>query len=141
MALYRKKPVLVDAVQWRDDNFDEIKKFTQPFNVFQVVPEAWLYVHKARAMAEIEVGDWVLREPDGAGFYPCKRDVFEATYEAVEWADYRTALEDILASIKRETDGSTCLWFGDPANCATRQLEGDRRCPGCIAAAALAEGS
>ena len=29
-------------------------------------------------------GDWILPEPDGEHFYPCKDDIFRATYEEVE---------------------------------------------------------
>jgi hypothetical protein len=29
-------------------------------------------------------GDWILPEPDGEGYYPCKDDIFKATYEPVE---------------------------------------------------------
>jgi hypothetical protein len=31
----------------------------------------------------LEVGDWIIPEPDGIHFYPCKPDIFEATYEPV----------------------------------------------------------
>jgi hypothetical protein len=29
-------------------------------------------------------GDWVLPEPDGVSYYPCKPDVFADTYEPLE---------------------------------------------------------
>jgi hypothetical protein len=32
----------------------------------------------------IHPGEWVITEPDGVHHYPCKADVFEATYEPVE---------------------------------------------------------
>ena len=28
-------------------------------------------------------GDWIIQEPDGKHYYPCKPDIFAATYEAV----------------------------------------------------------
>lgn len=31
----------------------------------------------------IEVGDYIIPEPDGVHFYPCRPDIFEATYEPV----------------------------------------------------------
>jgi hypothetical protein len=31
----------------------------------------------------VTVGDWIIDEGDGEHFYPCKPDIFEATYEAV----------------------------------------------------------
>jgi len=32
----------------------------------------------------LELGDWILPEPDGIHFYPCKPDIFEETYDAAE---------------------------------------------------------
>ncbi|GAG12165.1 unnamed protein product, partial [marine sediment metagenome] len=32
----------------------------------------------------LEPGDWIIAEPDGVHFYPCKPDIFEATYDAVD---------------------------------------------------------
>ena len=32
----------------------------------------------------LDVGDWIIREPDGVHFYPCKPDIFEMTYDKVE---------------------------------------------------------
>jgi hypothetical protein len=31
----------------------------------------------------VTMGDWIIDEGDGEHFYPCKPDIFEATYEAV----------------------------------------------------------
>jgi hypothetical protein len=35
-------------------------------------------------MVILDVGDWIIPEPDGEHFYPVKPDIFEKTYEAVE---------------------------------------------------------
>lgn len=32
---------------------------------------------------KVTIGDWIITEPDGKHFYPCKPDIFEATYEPV----------------------------------------------------------
>lgn len=32
---------------------------------------------------EVTIGDWIITEPDGEHFYPCKPDVFELTYDKV----------------------------------------------------------
>lgn len=34
-------------------------------------------------MVNLEVGDWIIPEPDGKHYYPCKPDIFEATYDKV----------------------------------------------------------
>jgi hypothetical protein len=33
---------------------------------------------------EVQTDDWVISEPDGRGHYPCKPDIFAATYDPVE---------------------------------------------------------
>ena len=40
-------------------------------------------IHKGQ-MVNLEKGDWIISESDGKHFYPCKPDIFEATYEAVD---------------------------------------------------------
>ncbi len=35
-------------------------------------------------LTPIVAGDWIITEPDGVHHYPCKPDIFEATYEKVE---------------------------------------------------------
>lgn len=32
----------------------------------------------------VDPGDWIIREPDGIHYYPCKPDVFAAKYEAFD---------------------------------------------------------
>jgi hypothetical protein len=43
------------------------------------------HVHTIHAgqLVNLELGDFVIPEPDGEHFYPCKPDIFEKTYEAV----------------------------------------------------------
>ena len=33
-------------------------------------------------------GDWVIREPDGRGFYPCKDDIFRARHDSIEVGEW-----------------------------------------------------
>ena len=32
----------------------------------------------------LEIGDWIIPEPDGIHFHPCKPDIFKDTYELIE---------------------------------------------------------
>lgn len=45
---------------------------------------ATLRVEKSDQWANLRTGDWVIRESDGIGFYPCAADVFAATYAEVD---------------------------------------------------------
>lgn len=38
--------------------------------------------------AYLEPGDWIIAEPDGRGYYPCKPDIFAATFSRVPKCGY-----------------------------------------------------
>jgi hypothetical protein len=92
---YRKKPVVIQAMQWTGDNEAEIQAWTGAGRFHEIDPEdrgddpdatGALLVDANSAWLTIEPGEWVLR--DQAGFYPCKAAIFAATYEpAVDWTD------------------------------------------------------
>ena len=33
---------------------------------------------------EVTIGDWIITEPDGIHFYPCKPDIFKLTYDEIK---------------------------------------------------------
>ncbi len=91
MAKYRKKPVVVEAGQWDPDSLLEEPNPHMPDKlgvIWQYDPVGGLShgivttIHKQKTI--VAVGDWVIKEPDGIHHYPCKPDIFEATYELVE---------------------------------------------------------
>jgi hypothetical protein len=80
MATFRKKPVEVEAEQFHQD------KFPLPFRYTTACclgPNGWYVTTAHGQQAALADGDWVIREPDNRGFYPCKPDIFAATYELV----------------------------------------------------------
>lgn len=83
---FRKKPVVIEAVQYDGANYAEIEAFVrepiaQRLNAIEK-PDALLFDTLEGTMAAIP-GDWIIRGVKGE-LYPCKPDVFEATYEAAE---------------------------------------------------------
>lgn len=84
---YRKKPVEITAVQWTGTNAAEVREFmgSDEFVVNRRgggPPTVRLTtVHGDTAWAR--VGDWIIPEAEAGRFYPCKPDVFAATYEPV----------------------------------------------------------
>ena len=81
---YRKKPVVIEAVQIRGDNDEELLKFLHDHVVpFEMVGDHALVIHTLEGDMRADPSDWVIRGVKGE-FYPCKPDIFEATYEAVE---------------------------------------------------------
>ena len=74
---FRKKPVVIEAVQFTG-------KFTP---VMQFCPEAFMMSGKIviptlEGNLYVSLHDWVIKGIQGE-FYPCKPDIFEATYEPV----------------------------------------------------------
>lgn len=86
MPHFRKKPVVVEAMPWTGNNIDQLWDWAGADNIYgpTVANPLRLYVAANQAWLDLEVGEWILR--DSAGFYPCKAEIFAATYEAVEVA-------------------------------------------------------
>lgn len=81
---YRKKPVVVEAVQITPGNDDAILAFMEATTCpFEVTGAYEMVVHTLEGDMHVSTGDWLIRGWQGE-FYPCKPDIFEATYEAVD---------------------------------------------------------
>ena len=85
---YRKKPIEIEAIQWTGDNADELKAFTDGKFVknplvlsHSDLPPAYMIETPEGALSAI-VGDYIIRGVAGE-FYPCKPDIFAATYDCV----------------------------------------------------------
>lgn len=83
---YRKKPVTIEAVKWRGDNWPEVFKFINApegnMENYAQRPDGTLGIVTLEGTMTANVGDWVIRGVKGE-LYPCKPDIFEATYDAV----------------------------------------------------------
>ena len=81
---YRKKPVVIEAIEW-NGNMGEIKKF------MNYTDEAYtktdgnrsLFIKTLEGDHEAKIGDMIIKGVQGE-FYPCKPDIFKKTYELVE---------------------------------------------------------
>lgn len=84
---YRKKPVVVDAVQWFPGTSVRGVCGDDPKMICGCVivggPSTVPHVHTTHGgqAVLIEPGDWIIAEPNGVHFYPVKPDIFSATYE------------------------------------------------------------
>lgn len=94
MTKYRKRPVVVEAVQYDPPrNCEEVWRFLgwpwpQPDPIDskyhddecdETVP---VYIDTLEGLMQCNPGDFIIRGVAGE-FYPCKPDIFEQTYEAV----------------------------------------------------------
>lgn len=95
MPKFRKKPVVIEAVQWDGKNFDEVMNFMKEFHGsklnYENAEEAayktgMIFVrtmHDGQGV-NVVVGDWIIPDGKPGTFYPCKPEVFERTYEPIE---------------------------------------------------------
>lgn len=77
---YRKKPVVIEAVQWTGENHAEMCEFIDP-EVFEIIPRVGLVIHTLEGDHHASPGDYIIKGVNGE-FYPCKPDIFVKTYES-----------------------------------------------------------
>ena len=84
---YRKKPVVIDAVQWTGDNLDVILTFCAGDATYELMARgnselviATLEDGNGTARHVASRGDWIIKGVKDE-FYPCKPEIFDATYE------------------------------------------------------------
>lgn len=85
---YRKKPVVIDAIQWIGTNRDEVFAFVEDYELEQTRAirkgaDDTLIIKTLEGDMTANKYDWIIEGIKGE-CYPCKPDIFEATYEAVE---------------------------------------------------------
>ena len=81
MKKYRKKPVIIEAVQWTGSNYVEMEKFITS-NFWHMAQSECLEIETLEGNHRAIKGDWIIKGIKGE-FYPCKPDIFEATYDPV----------------------------------------------------------
>lgn len=82
-----KKPVVIEAVRFGGTNTEEVMTFIGARAAQALCPRHDGYpgidIMTLEGTMRASVGDWIIKGVKGE-FYPCKPDIFEATYEAVE---------------------------------------------------------
>lgn len=84
MGLYRKKPVVIEAFQWTGDadQIDDPVWIVEAIKTGKVIiGQGILQIETLEGVMEAKPGDWIIKGVQGE-IYPCKPDIFEATYEA-----------------------------------------------------------
>jgi hypothetical protein len=94
MPKFRKKPVVIEAVQWTGSNVNEMLGFALTVASLSrkdhklpdgvgVLAGGILIIETLEGDMQASPNDWIIKGVKGE-FYPCKPDIFAATYEAVE---------------------------------------------------------
>ena len=87
MKKYRKKPMVVEAIQWNGVNRGEIESFCRYENVefkVEILKDSTLGMQLIIKTLEGDMvanrGDYIIKGIYGE-FYSCKEEIFEKTYE------------------------------------------------------------
>lgn len=73
---YVKRPVEVEAIEYKDNNLREVMDFVGTCRVTDI----GLYIPTLEGKMLARPGDYIIKGVEG-GFYPCKPQIFKATYE------------------------------------------------------------
>ena len=89
MEKYRKKPVVIDAVQLTMTNHQAISSIIAAagYNVRHATKPPMraitgIVIETLEGDMPADCGDWIIKGVQGE-FYPCKPEIFEKTYEKV----------------------------------------------------------
>jgi len=84
MPKFRKKPVVIEARQLAPENAEELADWAGA-KVFDDTDGHFvcLIIPTLEGKHRADIGDWIIKGVAGE-FYPCKPDIFDATYEPVD---------------------------------------------------------
>lgn len=82
---YRKKPIEIEAFQWTGDQHQK----EDPIWILAAIDDGtvWikyphLFIETLEGIMKADAKDWIIKGISGE-IYPCKPDIFEATYDKV----------------------------------------------------------
>lgn len=86
--LFRKKPVVIEAVQWLGNNQIEIAKLSNGTRELEfcddfIEDKPEVKINTLEGVMTANLNDYIIKGVNGE-LYPCKPDIFEKTYEAVK---------------------------------------------------------
>jgi hypothetical protein len=81
MAKYRKKPVVIEAFQWTVDVTPDWWRNVSGSFMLDVATMS-VFIPTLEGTHEAKKGDFIIKGVQDE-LYPCKPDIFEATYEKV----------------------------------------------------------
>lgn len=88
MPKFKKKPVVIEAVNWNGDNILEVMAFMHPVEPIYMGKQfsnadELIGIETLEGLMVARKGDWIIRGVKGE-LYPCQPDIFDMTYDPVE---------------------------------------------------------
>lgn len=116
MPKFRKKPVVIEAIQWTGSNLEEIRNFVgndlienyiKHFDIERTLIKQTLSgiaVNTLEGTMIVNYGDYIIKGVNNE-FYPCKPDIFKQIYEEII-DDNKKQKETYLSKYLRENNCS-----------------------------------
>ena len=84
MSKYKKKPVIIEAIQFIDDDYGTLCAIGNlGLRLHKDDMDGWYFIKTLEGDMRVSEGDYIIKGVQGE-FYPCKPDIFEQTYELVK---------------------------------------------------------
>jgi hypothetical protein len=117
---FRKKPVVIEAVQiskrmdltspeWWAAAVQSNAVIVHGMGKF-TRDQPWVEIQTLEGTMRGDAGDWIIRGVQGE-LYPCKPDIFDATYEPAHIAPTPAVAQAPLYQIQFKTAAASSLWF------------------------------
>ena len=110
---YRKKPIVIEAIQLKLDNFDEVCEFMGETPTLEHNPDFGIdehgntnepylgvYIETLEGKMLASYGDYIIKGVNGE-FYHCKPDIFEKTYDKSDDLSYAMDFGDAIEVLKQ----------------------------------------
>ena len=81
---FRRIPLVIDAVQYTEYGKLVTGMCNSRSCYQEVCNKPHVHTIHDNQLVLLDVGDWIIPEPDGEHFYPCKPDIFDKTYEVLK---------------------------------------------------------
>lgn len=111
MNYYRKKPLVIEAIQFKSDGSANVVAI-QEFMGKHISPEyesgdTFILIRTLEGIMRADINDWIIKGVKGE-FYPCKPDIFQQSYEPAShtpeqggyWKKRCEAAEAFITSVK-----------------------------------------
>jgi len=113
---FKKKPVVIEAVQWRKGDAPQPRMNPYGGSVLEQFPqyEGFYFIETLEGNHHVSDGDWIITGIKGE-HYPCKPDIFAASYDAVAGASagfVNGCFGDAIAHLKAGGRVARAGWNG-----------------------------
>ena len=101
---YRKKPIVIEAIQFNGNNESEIIEFTKSISLTRPECLKSMRIPTLEGDMIANVGDWIVKGVNGE-FYPIKDNIFKKLYDLTEQEEDEDAEKWEIEKQRRIVEG------------------------------------